>query len=90
MKRCTCPTCGSSLEEPLMKPVKLKVIRGMLGHLSGRGRPLSQPEFGALIGRSDRMVRLYERGIRPIPKKVADRAQRLLHRARGRQTENAE
>ena len=67
-----------------MQPVKLKVIRGLLGHLEGRGRPLSQPEFGALIGRTDRMVRLYERGTKPIPKKVADRANRLLRRARTR------
>ena len=76
----TCPACRGTGKVPGgMRPVDLKMIRGVLGTRSGRGRPLQQATFASLLGITERCLRNYEKGDRPIPLLVAQEARRLHH-----------
>lgn len=74
----TCPACSGTGRVPGgMTPLDLKVIRGVLGLRSGLGRPLQQATFASLLGITERCLRNYEKGERPIPLLVAQEARRL-------------
>ena len=73
-----CPGCGGTGKlRQGMPPHELKFIRGVLGVRGGLGRPLQQATFASLLGITERCLRNYEKGDRPIPLLVAQEARRL-------------
>ena len=76
----TCPAChGTGTVPGGMRPVDLKMSRGVLGTRSGLGRPLQQATFAKLLGVTERTLRNYLNGHRAIPFLVAQEARRLHH-----------
>ncbi len=73
-----CPGCrGTGKLKQGMEPSELKIIRAALGLRAGLRRALHQATFAQLLGITERTLRNYLTGVRPILYLVAQEARRL-------------